>query len=323
MDPEGQTLNTGGETTSSADSSAAGGNFDAFIPTMPEDQPKPVQESSAETQNTVPEGEAKKEEGQEAEGQKAPEKVETPEKGDEGKAPEAEAKAKDSEAEPFHKHPRFQQLIGKNKELESQLQEMQKQFEAVVKQTTGKVKELDPEAQFAEIFQKLEDGELSTAQAMEEQRKLIEASSQQRLESVMQEQRREAEAQRLQDKFLGENPDFKDLRDSGELEEVINVNPMHDTFSAYYAHKAAMLEQAVLAKEKEADAKVSEAVAKAVKETEERVRKEFASKRNAASLSESSAHVPKAADADDQLDSKGNRLGLLAQRLKARREARA
>ena len=200
---------------------------------------------------------------------------------------------------------------------------MQKQFEAVVKQTTGKVKELDPEAQFAEIFQKLEDGELSTAQAMEEQRKLIEASSQQRLESVMQEQRREAEAQRLQDKFLGENPDFKDLRDSGELEEVINVNPMHDTFSAYYAHKAAMLEQAVLAKEKEADAKVSEAVAKAVKETEERVRKEFASKRNAASLSESSAHVPKAADADDQLDSKGNRLGLLAQRLKARREARA
>ena len=316
MSLEGQTLNTGGETTSSADSSAAGGNFDAFIPTMPEDQPKPVQESSAETQNTVPEGEAKKEEGQEAEGQKAPEKVETPEKGD-------EAKAKDSEAEPFHKHPRFQQLIGKNKELESQLQEMQKQFEAVVKQTTGKVKELDPEAQFAEIFQKLEDGELSTAQAMEEQRKLIEASSQQRLESVMQEQRREAEAQRLQDKFLGENPDFKDLRDSGELEEVINVNPMHDTFSAYYAHKAAMLEQAVLAKEKEADAKVSEAVAKAVKETEERVRKEFASKRNAASLSESSAHVPKAADADDQLDSKGNRLGLLAQRLKARREARA
>ena len=297
MSDETTTLNDGGDTTSAAGSSPAAGNFDAFIPTLPEDEPD---STPAEAQNTVQET-AQPEQSQE-EVKAEPEKADAP--------------VVDDSKEPFHKHPRFQQLITKNREYEQQLQEMRQQMDLLAKQQPQKEGGPDLESQFSALAQKLEDGDISMSEALSEQRKLIEQSAQQQIQTVMQSQQREAEAARIQDSFLKENPDFTELRDSGELQTIVASNPLHDNLSAYYAHKAQQAEQA-------REAAVKEAVTQAVKETEERLRKEFTSKRNAASLGESAAHVPSSGNTPPELkDTKkfGGATQVLANRLKAFRE---
>lgn len=309
MTTDTQTLNPSAGTTGAADSSPASGNFEAFVPTMPEDQPV-TQESSAETQNTVPENDDTSE--QTSEDTKAAET----EGSAETKEPEVETR---SESEPFHKHPRFQQLIGKNKELEKSLQEMQEQMQAMAKQSAPEGEGSDLESQFAEVSRQLEDGDISMSEALTKQRELIESSSQQRIETIMQEQQRQADAARIQERFLADNPDFEELKNSGDLEAIVQTNPLHDMLSAYYAHKAETAQ-------KESEKQVKEAVAKAVKETEERVRKEYQSKRNAASLSDSAAHVPSNQGEPPELKDTGKFGGVvpaLASRLRSMRETAA
>jgi len=100
MSEQDSTLNMGSEVTSPADSSQASGNFDAYIPTMPEEET--VEATPAEAQNTVEAEAGSKEQVKE----------------DAQQAVESEAaKAEDAESdkpEPFHKHPRFQELIKRN-----------------------------------------------------------------------------------------------------------------------------------------------------------------------------------------------------------------
>lgn len=45
-------------------------------------------------------------------------------------------------------------------------------------------------------------------------------------------------AESLQREFIKENPDFKSLLGSGQLEQIKAATPMHDNFSAYFAYKA-------------------------------------------------------------------------------------
>ena len=315
MSEDTGTLNMGGDTTTPAGSSPAAGNFDDFIPTIPEDAPV---ETSAETQNTGEDAAqstqqddaVKADAGSEAPKEEEP-KVETK---DEPADDEADAKV------PFHKHPRWQAQLAEKRELERIVNEQQKQIAEVLKQIQSPKEDAKSiESLSAELQRKLEEGEISTGEAFEEQRKLIEMSAQQQVQAVLQQQKQEAEASKIQDKFLSENPDFTELRDSGELEGLVKANPLHDNLSAYYALKAQRAEEA-------RESAVKEAVEKAVKETEDRLRKEFQSKRNAASLSESAAYVPAGGNTPPELkDTKkfGGATQVLANRLRAMREARA
>jgi hypothetical protein len=204
--------------------------------------------------------------------------------------------------------------------LKETLEATQRQVQSLL-EAGGKQEQVQStfEQQKKELTKKLEDGDISMAEWGEEYSKLLESGTQQRIESYLSQQNRESEAKRLQDEFLKTNADFVELRDGGELEPIIAANPLHDNLSAYYAHKAQMAEQAK-------EAAVKEAVTKAVKDTEERLRKEFTSKRNAASLGESAAHVPNAKGIPAELqDTKrfGGTNQVLANRLRAMREARA
>ena len=306
---EQTTLNTGGDTTSPADSSPASGNFEAFMPTMPEDR---IADSPAEAQSTD-DAAATEEQGAGQEAQAGEETEGTP-----AETQEAVSGETDDKPEPFHKHPRFQEITKQNREMKQALAEMRQQMEALAKGKPGdQAQEVDLESQFAEISQKLEDGDLSLSQAMEQQRRLIEQSSQKQLESVMQKQQREAETARIKERFLSDNPDYTEVLESGELDPIMDSNPIHDEVSAYYAHKWEA--------EKQANEKaVKTAVDKAVKETEARLRKEFAAKRNAASLGDNAAHVPRSGPPPEIQDSSkfGGKVNVLANRLKAMREAR-
>ena len=317
---EGQTLNTGGagggeaSATPATDSSAVdlqGGH----MPTMPEDMI--AFPASAETLNTGPEG-----------GQQQGEAGTTDGGGDKSKATGAAdgggagGDKGDGTTEPFHKHPRFQELIGKNKTLEQQVKSLAQQLELMAsgKGGDGGVKPggSDPvaeaERQRAAIQEDMDEGKLSFSEGTKRLQAVSDKLNEYKVQAALQAQAREVEAAKIQENFLKEHSDFIELRDSGKLQEVMDSNPLHDPLSAYFALKA----QGV-------DAAVKVAVEKAVKETEERLRKEFQSKRNAASLGAGSAHVPNAGDTHPALqDTKkfGGRTAVLAEMLKGMRARR-
>jgi hypothetical protein len=200
--------------------------------------------------------------------------------------------------------------------LETQLNEMRQQMDMLVKgrnQAGSKPAETQDsfDAQFAKIQEKLEEGEISVSEAMAKQRELIEENSKSTMQQLLQEQARETEVKQIQSKFFQENQDFVELRDSGELQKIIDSNPLHDPLSAYYAHKAQQSTKAI-----------EEAVTKAVKETEDRLRKEFTSKRNAASLGSGAAHVPNRNESPELNDPNkfGGKTAVLANRLRAMRQ---
>jgi len=259
--------------TQATSSVAAAGNFDVMVPTIDEEPP-----ASAETLNTV-EGDSEQ-------------KSETP---------EAEAEAE--KPEPFHKHPRFQQITAKNKELETQLHEMQKQLELLAK-PDSKAPDADPyQTRLDELQAKLDEGDIGMAEFTKQSQQIMNERTEVAIQQALSRQKQETEVSQIQDSFLKEHPDFVELRDSGELQSVIAKNPIHDNLSAYFALKS------------------EEAVAKAIKETEERVRKEFASKRNANSLSSNTAHVPTSGKDPALSNTKkyGGMTQVLANRLKALR----
>jgi len=78
------------------------------------------------------------------------------------------------------------------------------------------------------------------------------------------------------------NPDFKKMWDSGELETYMKAHPGHNAISA---HKE--LTEATRVK-----AAVDDAVAKAIKETEARITKNFQAKRNATVLTDGPGVAP-------------------------------
>jgi len=106
-------------------------------------------------------------------------------------------------------------------------------------QTPG---EGDYETQLADIYKKLNDGDITVEDAMQKSNTLTAEmatdiavqKATQGFESTLQDR----DAKGIQDQFLKDHPDFAELRDSGKLEEIKGQSPMHDDFSAYFALKA-------------------------------------------------------------------------------------
>lgn len=303
MTTEGTTLNSGAASAAAASSTAAG-NFDTMIPTMPEDASFPPPAEALNTEG----GEAETQKGDGSQGESA--ESAPGEKGEE----KPEAKTETGENVPFHKHPRFQALIAKNKELESTLNELKRQQQQSGGGSQAGGKESGPpdaDQVMAEIARQLEEGEISVSEALAKQKQALETGMTAKFQQMLDAKSREVDARQLEQSFLKENPDFVELRDSGELQSLIEANPLHDNISAYYAYKA----------EKAA----REASEKAVKETEERLRKEYTSKRNAASLGPGASRAATGNTVSPALaDTKkfGGRTAVLAERLKALRTGR-
>lgn len=311
-----QTLNTGGGDGGSGQQSqsqaavSSTAEFDLSsggqMPTMPEDI---AVMPSAETLNT---------DGGDGTTGAAGGKVEGGE-GDKGGAKAAgEADPAGTGAEPFHKHPRFQELIGKNRTLEQQIKTMAQQLEALSSGGKGGEKKgqtaggSDPvseaQRQRAAIQEDMDEGKISFAEGTARLQEVSDRLNDYKVQAALQAQAREVEASKIQENFLKENSDFIELRDSGKLQEIMDSNPLHDVFSAYFAHKA-----------QQVGLEVQSAVDKAVKETEDRLRKEFQSKRNAASLGAGAAHVANTTNVNPALsDTKkfGGKTTVLAEMLK-------
>lgn len=113
----------------------------------------------------------------------------------------------------------------------------------------------DFSAQIGEIEEKLNAGDISVGEALR-----LNAEIMQKQADVVADQKYQAKTQEkaLNDaynSFLDKNPDFDEVRSSGELEGLKRANPLHDDFSAYLEWKANSVKGAVEKAVKEAVSK--------------------------------------------------------------------
>ncbi len=94
------------------------------------------------------------------------------------------------------------------------------------------------DAEIRDVAAKADTGDLTsgeaTLKAAELATKKASIIAQSHFEKMMHKQNAES----VQREFIKENPDFKTLLDSGQLDQIKSTNPMHDNFSAYFAYKA-------------------------------------------------------------------------------------
>jgi len=201
----------------------------------------------------------------------------------EGKAAQDKAEAdkgKDLESR-FDKHPRF-------KELETKIHTLTEQLAAA----EGKISVLTPQNK-ADIEKKDDDGlpyKDITAMSKEEllewqeddpkgyaanlyQQIYHEVSANKQAEETR--VQRENSVNETYSAFEKEHSDFREKWDSGELKMYMQEHPGHNAMSAYMALNKGNTQ-----------AQIDAAVAKAVKEAEERVTKNFQAKRNAEVISD-------------------------------------
>jgi len=129
-------------------------------------------------------------------------------------------------------------LRAANKTLTEQM-DAERQAKEAAKEEPG----TDYESQLKDIYTKLNDGDLSVEDAMQQSNALTaEAAasrateeSTERLETILQDR----DAKAIQAQFLKDHPDFEEIRNSGQLDPIKQESGgMHDDFSAYFAYKA-------------------------------------------------------------------------------------
>jgi len=92
------------------------------------------------------------------------------------------------------------------------------------------------------IQKRLDAGEIDYGQAFKEATRLNAEQASRvavtQAQGIVENMRREQNSASIYSKFVSENPDFEQLRDSGALQPIIQSNPMHDPVSAYYVYKS-------------------------------------------------------------------------------------
>jgi hypothetical protein len=118
------------------------------------------------------------------------------------------------------------------------------------------------------------------------------------------------------DDYAKENPDFNDMWDNGVIPKYMEAHPGNNAISAHMTITGA----------KSTEAKIAAAVAKATKETEERVTKNFQAKRNATVINPQTPTKGTVDDLDAELkdtSQAGGTVSVLAKRLSDMRRASA
>jgi len=92
--------------------------------------------------------------------------------------------------------------------------------------------------QMQSIQDQVENGEIDVAQGIAQASQLTMQQAASQFDQRLQEYDQSRTAQEMQSKFSTDHPDFAELKDNGTLEQYMQANPMHDEFSAYFAHKA-------------------------------------------------------------------------------------
>jgi hypothetical protein len=224
------------------------------------------------------------------------------------KAAADKAAAEKADLERFDKHPRFQELRQTIKDLQEQVKAAttpKEQADAKATAAAREEKDLpykdisvmskeellewqedDPVGYAANLQQQIlhENREILKAEAAEKARKTEAETQQQTIRNTF-------------ETYEKDNPDFREKWDKGEIQKVMDENP---GIGAIGAHLKMTL-----------DTRLKDAVAKAVKETTEKVTKNFQAKRNAEVISDEGS-VKDSGDTPDELKNPSKYGGVVA-----------
>ena len=193
---------------------------------------------------------------------------------DKGQEP-GEGKAE--EEPPFHEHPRWQEMLAKQRELEERLAERERQWEEerrlYLSRLEGKEEPDEPRAPFDDVL-KMDPDQILDALQEDPQgfiKGLVDRSKYEAVQELEQKSRMEAQEAAIRrglETFAKAHEDFMPLVASGEIEGFIAENPHHNAISAYYAiteskrseNTAKEMEQRI----KEAEKKAREAALKEI-----------------------------------------------------------
>lgn len=203
----------------------------------------PKKDDEVKDEGKIPAGSPLPPEKTETEDDETPKTVKVGEK--EYESPEALAEAyQNLEGKLGEQGSELGTLRAANKTLTEQID-----AERQAKETTEKETATDYESQLKDIYTQLNAGDLSVEDAMQQSNALTaEAAaaraaeeSTEKFETILQDR----DAKAIQQKFLEDNPDFEEIRNSGKLEPFKKASGgMHDDFSAYFAFKATTAHEA-------------------------------------------------------------------------------
>lgn len=268
-----ETLTDSGGSPEAGDSSSPDPSTGELFETMDIESPEtlpteePIQEEAAKEDTLQEEKEAKETETQE----KPKETPEEPEEKPEEKTEETD------KLEPFHKHPRFQEMNKTIKELKAQ-----------VEQLTAKPAEETPEDLGYRDITKLTPDEIQDWQDEDPvgwaKNLLMQAKAEARndIHAEAHQNTMRAAADKTLDDFVKAHPDFDEVYESRVLSQYCDEHPGHNIISAYLtineekAREAHSKEVETLKASFEAEKKA--AIDAAVKEAVEKIQKQYRAK---------------------------------------------
>lgn len=110
-----------------------------------------------------------------------------------------------------------------------ELGDLRKQSQNSSQEDSGK----DYDALEADITDRLDAGELDLKTALKEMNRLATERGALAATEMMREEQQESRSKQAVAEFRAKNPDFDNVVESGELDEILASNPIHDNFSAY------------------------------------------------------------------------------------------
>lgn len=140
------------------------------------------------------------------------------------------------------------QEVGSLKKMNQMLME-QLQSNAgknAVAPTEAEADTFDYQAEIQALSEAVDNGDLTIAEALVKSNDLVAERSTRNAMSKYEELNQKKSIEQTQQRFLDENPDFFELKQTGALEKEKGSLPgLHDDFSAYYAFKARQAQEAV------------------------------------------------------------------------------
>ena len=192
----------------------------------------------------------------------------------------------------FDKHPRFQELISGNRAMKAQIAQQAEQIEALQeipekKETAYKDMGAMPKEELTEMIEEDPQGFARNLalQIRSEVREEVLSEVQDEIAANKETADRKS-IEKTYTKYSQDHSDFDKMWDSGKLQSYMDENPGHNAISAHMA----------LTKEVDAQSKIDEAVAKAVKETESKSTKSLKAKKNAQVLGGGPSSTGRAVD---------------------------
>lgn len=101
----------------------------------------------------------------------------------------------------------------------------------------------DFEAKVSELEKQLSDGEITTEDFAREQSKIMDQKLQYSMQQMMQQYQQEQSAQQVLQSYMQQNPDFNQVLQSKEAQQLMQQNPVFDEVSAYEHLKRANAEK--------------------------------------------------------------------------------